>query len=78
MGNFFYAIMLRVFGPGFEVFAKELGLGENVKLKSLVPAYYPIWRVDAIAEGPVSPMRGGKETLAWFSAKEAYIPGKQY
>lgn len=76
MTHFAFAALLKLFGPAFEPIGLELGLGDWLKLKSIVPAYYPVWRVDAIAEGPVSPMRGGKETSARLSVREAYVPGR--
>ena len=59
-----------------EDIGRELGLGESLVLRDMKPAYYPIWRVDAIAEGSVSPAQGGQEGHGWLAVREGYLPGE--
>jgi hypothetical protein len=67
--------ILRLFGTdAAEAACREIGLGESLVLRDMRPAYYPIWRVDVIAEGPVSSK--GEESSGWMAVREGYLPGE--
>jgi hypothetical protein len=76
MSNVLFAGLLRLFGRAFEPLGREFGLGESIILRDMKPVYWPIWRVDLVAEGMVGPAKGGPEHEAWLGVPEGYIPGE--
>lgn len=67
--------ILRIAGSVAEPLCREFGLGESLVLRDMRPVYYPIWRVDVIAEGPVR-AKGGEESTGWMAVREGYLPGE--
>ncbi|OCF32211.1 hypothetical protein I316_06125 [Kwoniella heveanensis BCC8398] len=71
---------LRLFGPSVIPFAKEFGVGSNVRMKDMKAVLYPIWRVDSIIEGKVK-LQGSSsrvEPSIWVSTREGYVPGNPF
>ncbi|WOO79255.1 uncharacterized protein LOC62_02G002783 [Vanrija pseudolonga] len=76
--NVLWAGALRLLGTGIEPFGKEFGFGESVTFKEMKAAYWPVWRVDLMAEGTVEKNYGVEESKAWLSVREGYIPGNPF
>lgn len=74
--NVLWAGALRLFGSGIAPIGKEFGLGESVTFKDMKAAYWPVWRVDLMAEGTVEKNYGVEDSKAWLSVREGYIPGE--
>lgn len=70
--NVLYAAGITMFGSAVETIGKELGFGQNLHMRSMKAAYYPIWRVDAIAE------TGEDGRDGWLAVREGYIPGNPF
>lgn len=75
--NMIYAALLRFLGPGVTYFAKELGMGEEVKLKDMRAALYPIWRCDVLIEGKVMNVFSKEkvESKGVVGVHGGYVPG---
>lgn len=76
ISNLAYAFLLRIFGPSVTSLVREFGVGENVKLKDMKAALYPIWRVDLMMEGKVEQARNRRTSSGWIGIKEGYVPGQ--
>jgi len=78
MSNVIFAGLLRVFGPGISFLAKEFGLGEDLKLKDMQAALYPIWRCDVLIEGKVvnEYSREKVDTKGTVAIEGGYVPGQ--
>lgn len=61
-----------MFGSAVETIGKELGLGQSLHMRSMKAAYYPVWRVDAIAEN------GPEGRDGWLAVREGYVPGNPF
>lgn len=70
-----YAAALKIFGFALEPIGREFGLGEDLVLKDMKAAYWPIWRVDLVADGPVRGQNSEEDMSATLIVKEGYIPG---
>lgn len=78
ISNLAYAFLLRIFGPSVTSLVREFGMGENVKLKDMKAALYPIWRVDLMMEGKVEQARNRRASSGWIGIKEGYVPGNPF
>lgn len=78
LSNMIYAAALRFLGPGISTFAKELGVGEDVKLKDMRAALYPVWRCDVLLEGKVMNgfSREKVESKGVLGVQGGYVPGQ--
>lgn len=70
--NVLYAAGITMFGSAAEMLGKELGLGQSLHMRSMKAAYYPLWRVDAIASAGA----GGEG--GWLAVREGYVPGNPF
>ncbi len=80
LSNLIYAGFLRVFGPGVTLFAKEIGIGEDLKLKDMKAALYPVWKCDIILEGKVMNeySKDKVETKGVVGIQGGYVPGESF
>ncbi|KAL1409969.1 hypothetical protein Q8F55_003968 [Vanrija albida] len=76
--NVMWAGALRFFGSGIEPWGKEFGFGESLIFKDMKAAYWPVWRVDLMAEGSVEKISGSQEAKSWLQIREGYIPGNPF
>ena len=79
-GNFLAAFLLRRLGSLGQTLCDLFGLGSSVRLKTVKAIYWPVWRCDAIFEGPARAKQSATNTNieGYFSCQEAYVPGNSF